>query len=94
MEHCTAVREVPRRLQFFQAVRADIRVGHSDASEVGLGRVHASRHLIQHSRLAASQTAGSPQNWANAFASSSEVCELGRQGEDKIIHAAMRELPD
>eukprot|EP00961_Rhodomonas_salina_P235562 3183964-Rhodomonas_salina.1 len=94
MKRCTAVREVPRRLPFFQAVGADIRVCHSDASEVGLGWVHASRHLIPYSRLAASQTAGHPQSWANAFASSSEIRELGRPGEDKIIHATMQELPD
>eukprot|EP00961_Rhodomonas_salina_P066239 889750-Rhodomonas_salina.1 len=94
MERCTAVCEVPGRLPFFQAVRADIRVGHSDASEVGLSWVHASRHLIPHSRLAASQAAGSPQSWANALASSSEIRELGGPGEDKIIHATMQELPD
>eukprot|EP00961_Rhodomonas_salina_P182430 2462659-Rhodomonas_salina.1 len=96
MERCSAVREVPRRLPFFQTVRADIHVGHSDTSEVGLGRVHASRHLIPHSCLAASQAAGRPQSWANAFASSSEIRELGRQGENnlKIIHAPMQELPD
>eukprot|EP00961_Rhodomonas_salina_P261174 3529653-Rhodomonas_salina.4 len=33
MERCAAVREVPCRLPFFQAVGADVRVSHSDSGK-------------------------------------------------------------
>eukprot|EP00961_Rhodomonas_salina_P074416 999514-Rhodomonas_salina.1 len=76
MERRAAVREVPRRFPFLQAVGADIRVGHSDSGKARLGRVHTSRHLVPHARLAAREATNRPQGLANTFAAASEVREL------------------
>eukprot|EP00961_Rhodomonas_salina_P137013 1843143-Rhodomonas_salina.1 len=93
MECCAAIREVSRRLPFFQAVGADVRVGHPNSGKVRLSRVHARRYLVPHPRLTTRKAANRPQGRTNAFATAGEVRELGGSGKDEIVHAVMRELP-
>eukprot|EP00961_Rhodomonas_salina_P203448 2745291-Rhodomonas_salina.1 len=45
VERHASIRKVSCRLAFLQAVRTDVRVGSPNPGQVGLGGVHASRHL-------------------------------------------------
>eukprot|EP00961_Rhodomonas_salina_P039531 530835-Rhodomonas_salina.1 len=94
VERHTGFREVSHRLAFLQAVLADVCVNHPNPSQVGLGGVHASRHLVPDPSLTASEAADRSQGRTDTFPATGKVRELGGPGENEIVHATVEKLPD